>query len=80
MLGERERPYIVLKDNKFVRNSAYSAGNAVYVRSTRARNDIERFETCGGFFADSNTFQDNISITKSHNGGAIVLACDYVTE
>lgn len=31
------RPVIVVKDNFFLRNSAYSSGNAVYLRGTRVR-------------------------------------------
>ena len=31
------RPVIVVKDNFFWRNSAYSSGNAVYLRGTRVR-------------------------------------------
>ena len=38
------RPYVILQENEFKLNQAYSSGNAVYVRSTRSRYDISEEE------------------------------------
>jgi hypothetical protein len=35
-------------------------------------------QTCGGFYITGNEFTNNTAVMKSHNGGAITLACDYV--
>jgi hypothetical protein len=76
----RLRPIVVIKQNKFYRNSAYSSGNAIYLRGTRPREteENERTMTCGGFLIQGNEFTNNTAVTKSHNGGAITLACDHV--
>jgi hypothetical protein len=54
---------------------AYSSGNAVYMRSTKL---ITTNNVCGLIHVELNTFTRNIAVTKSHNGGAITLACDFV--
>ena len=38
------RPFVIAWENTFRNNSAYSSGNAIYVRSTRARYDISELE------------------------------------
>ena len=38
------RPYVILWESTFEQNSAYASGNAIYVRSTRARRGISEFE------------------------------------
>lgn len=74
------RPVILLKDNKFFRNSAYSSGNAVYLRGTRVRESDAKMwqQSCGAFYLSGNEFTNNTAVTKSHNGGAVTIACDYV--
>ena len=74
------RPVVIVKDNFFWRNSAYSSGNAVYLRGTRVRDptQFESQQTCGGFYIDSNEFTSNTAVTKSHNGGAVTVACDWI--
>jgi len=50
------RPIVLVQENTFTGNSAYSAGNAVYLRGTRVR-DTEQNElkqTCGGFHVLNN--------------------------
>jgi len=54
---------------------AYSSGNAIYMRSTRT---ISSKNICGLVHVELNTFIRNMAVTKSHNGGAITLACDFV--
>ena len=74
------RPFVVVWENTFEQNSAYSSGNAVYVRSTRSRRVVseeEQDRVCGQFHAELNTFAYNKAILKSHNGGAIALSCDF---
>ena len=54
---------------------AYSSGNAVYMRSTRLS---QSSNVCGLVHVELNTFTRNRAVTKSHNGGAITFACDFV--
>jgi len=69
------RPNIIIYKNTFERNMAYSSGNAVYMRSTVEMTDNNYI--CGLVHIELNTFLRNIAVTKSHNGGAITLACDF---
>jgi len=70
-------PVVILYENTFERNMAYSSGNAVYMRSTRTRGSTN---ICGLVHVELNTFTRNMAVTKSHNGGAITLACDFVDK
>ena len=54
---------------------AYSSGNAIYMRSTKLATSSN---ICGLVHVELNTFTRNMAVTKSHNGGAITLACDFV--
>jgi len=71
------RPVVILYENTFERNMAYSSGNAVYMRSTRT---IKSKNVCGLVHLEMNTFTRNMAVTKSHNGGAITLTCDFVEK
>lgn len=75
-----KRPIVLINQNYFWRNSAYSSGNAIYLRGTRVRESEtqEYKQSCGGFYISSNEFHNNTAVTKSHNGGAITVACDYI--
>ncbi len=69
------RPNVILYQNTFERNMAYSSGNAVYMRSTELATNTN---VCGLIHIELNTFRRNMAVTKSHNGGAITLACDFI--
>ncbi|TNV74720.1 hypothetical protein FGO68_gene12535 [Halteria grandinella] len=71
-------PVIVFKNNEFYQNMAFFSGNAVYIRSTL--NKVKLIEQyCGGVLIQDNILKKNIG-TKIHNGGAITLICEYLTD
>ena len=68
-------PYIYIHGNKFEKNMAYFAGNALFVSHTVSV-ETSYFEDyrmmCGaGVLIDQNHFVGNIGL-KRHNGGATV--------
>jgi hypothetical protein len=81
-----KNPYIVMKDNKFIDNMAYWAGNAFHISLTMrmvVAADIETqtpsdaWQTCGaGILIDDNFFYGNVGL-KKHNGGAGVIRCRH---
>ena len=54
---------------------AYSSGNAIYVRGVQLSTTSN---VCAGVHIQSNNFTRNLAVTKTHNGGAITLACDVI--
>ena len=75
------KPYIIIDSNKFKRNMAYIAGNAIYVRLTqRIGNEEEAGHVCGGgVLIRNNGFFKNIGLKKT-NGGAVSILCSLLNE
>jgi hypothetical protein len=72
------RPYVILSNNKFKRNMAYVAGNAVYIRMTADVSDPLIEQACGGgVLVEKNGFYNNIGLKKT-NGGAMSIVCSYL--
>ena len=75
-------PYNYFADNKFLKNMAYFAGNAIYMTHTvyRETNYKDHKYMCGaGVHLEGNEFRHNVGL-KRHNGGATVHRCQVYNE
>ena len=77
-----DNPYIVIKQNRFINNMAYWAGNVFHIQMnvrmfSGLQGDSDAWQTCGaGILIEDNFFTNNVGL-KKHNGGVGVIRCQH---